>query len=89
MLEYLSDTFSEIKKLDLGLQNNFINFLKCLTKSNLMIRKLNFWETCITKNQPEIFDALHSFLSANELNLSKKVKYRTMAHIKELKMSFR
>ncbi|GBN65090.1 Zinc finger BED domain-containing protein 5, partial [Araneus ventricosus] len=52
-LAYLSDTFSEINKLNLyiGLQNHSITSFKVTDNIEPMIKKLNFWEFCI-KNTP-------------------------------------
>ena len=58
-------------------------------KIECMIKKLGFWECCIIKDQCEVFEKLHSFLSENELNMSTELKNSIIAHLQGLKMSFR
>ena len=50
---------------------------------------LNPTESCLIKNQCEVFDTLHSFLMEYNLKLSEEVKYDIVSHLKALKMSFR
>ncbi|XP_025424257.1 zinc finger BED domain-containing protein 5-like [Sipha flava] len=43
---------------------------------------------CIENNQPEIFEALHDFLSETDMNLSQGIKHQIVQHLNELKTAF-
>lgn len=86
MLAYLFDIF--FKKYNLGLQNNSLTIFNMSDKIESMVKKLNFWKSCIQNHHPNVFETLYSFLSVNELKQSKAVKC-IMTFLKELKMSFR
>ena len=53
-----------------------------------MIKKIDFWRTCIENGQPEVFETLHNFLSENKLCLSIELSSNISEHLKELKSSF-
>lgn len=47
---YLSDIFSEMNKPHLGLQKISITMLMVSDKIKSMIKKLDFWESCIKEH---------------------------------------
>lgn len=53
-----------------------------------MLKKIDFWKSCIKNNQPEVFATLHSFLSENNLPFSPVLNTQIIAHLEELKLRF-
>lgn len=88
-LAYLADIFSQINKLNLELQNSSITVFKVADKIESMLKKIDFWKTCIQNNQAEVFGTLHDFLSDNNLPISNEVKHQIVTHLTNLKDSFR
>ncbi|GBM94469.1 Zinc finger BED domain-containing protein 5 [Araneus ventricosus] len=67
-LAYLSDIFSEINKLNLGLQNHPITIFKVTDKIESMIKKLNFWKSCIKKTSMTFLRHFTAFYLRTNLN---------------------
>ncbi|XP_060855173.1 zinc finger BED domain-containing protein 5-like [Metopolophium dirhodum] len=87
-LAYLSDVFLKLNNLNLTLQNSAVTIFQVNDKIESFVKKLEFWKTCIENNQPEIFEALHDFLSETDMNLSQGIKHQIVQHLNELKTAF-
>ncbi|KAL4120437.1 hypothetical protein QTP88_013129 [Uroleucon formosanum] len=87
-LAYLSDVFLKLNNLNLTLQNSAVTIFQVNDKIESFVKKLEFWKTCIENNQPEIFEALHDFLSETDMNLSQDIKHQIVQHLNELKTAF-
>ncbi|XP_043943211.1 zinc finger BED domain-containing protein 5-like [Protopterus annectens] len=87
-LAYLSDIFQIINKLNLTLQNSSITIFNVSDKIESMIKKLDFWRSCLENGQTEVFETLHNFLSENKLNLSREIRKKINEHLNGLKSDF-
>lgn len=87
-LAYLSDIFSQINKLNLSLQNSSITIFNVADKIESMIKKIEFWKSCIENGQPEVFETLHNFLSEHKLTLSQDLRKKIKEHLNGLKLAF-
>ncbi|KAL4153622.1 hypothetical protein QTP88_001468 [Uroleucon formosanum] len=87
-LAYLSDVFLKLNNLNLTLQNSAVTIFQVNDKIESFVKNLEFWKTCIENNQPEIFEALHDFLSETDMNLSQGIKHQIVQHLNELKTAF-
>ncbi|XP_074980743.1 zinc finger BED domain-containing protein 5-like [Caretta caretta] len=54
-----------------------------------MIKKLQFWESCLANNQKECFSNLHDFLAEHKLQLDQCTTTNITAHLKGLCTTFR
>ncbi|XP_043927880.1 zinc finger BED domain-containing protein 5-like [Protopterus annectens] len=88
VLAYLSDMFQNINKLNLTLQNSSITVFSVSDKSESMIKKIDFWRSCLENGQPEVFETLHNFLSENKLHLSWEIRKKIIEHLTALKSDF-
>lgn len=86
-LAYLSDIFLHINSLNLALQDKTTIF-SVSDKIESLLKKIDFWKSCIKNNQPEVFATLHSFLSENNLPFSPVLNTQIIAHLEELKLRF-
>ena len=48
-LSYLADIFSALNELNLSLQGSCVTVLIAHDKIEAMLRKINFWESCVKK----------------------------------------
>ncbi|XP_043916151.1 zinc finger BED domain-containing protein 5-like [Protopterus annectens] len=87
-LSYLSDIFQIINKLNLTLQNSSITIFNVSDKTESMIKKIDFWRSCLENGQTEVFETLHNFLSENKLNLSWEIRKKINEHLNGLKSGF-
>ncbi|XP_043932352.1 zinc finger BED domain-containing protein 5-like [Protopterus annectens] len=85
-LAYLSDIFQIINKLNLTLQNSSITIFNVSDKIESMIKKIDFWRSCLENGQPEVFETLLNFLSEN--NLSWEIRKKINEHLNGLKSDF-
>lgn len=88
-LSYLSDIFSRLNELNLGLQGLSTTIFNVRDKIEAMIKKLNLWLNCMENNNTEVFPTLHDFLCANELRLTDNMKQEITAHLRELAAQLR
>ncbi|XP_043923363.1 zinc finger BED domain-containing protein 5-like [Protopterus annectens] len=87
-LAYLSDIFQIVNKLNLALQNSSVTIFNVSDKIESMIKKIDFWRSCLENGQPELFKTLHNFLSENKLNLSWEIRKKINEHLNGLKLDF-
>ncbi len=73
-LAYLSDIFSRLNELNLGLQGLSINAFDVQDKINALLKKLELFEIKIKTGDVSAFPALENFLSDNELMLEDGIK---------------
>lgn len=70
--------FSRHKQSYLGLHNSSITTLqvkeKIVSITKTTIVSHDFWQMCIERGGPEVFETLHNFLSENDLYLSQSIK---------------
>ncbi|XP_064420082.1 zinc finger BED domain-containing protein 5-like [Latimeria chalumnae] len=83
-LGYLSDIFSRLNELNLGLQGLSATIFNVQDKIESMIKKLEFWAHFVEENNTEIFPNMHEFLTTNELQLQDSVKGDIKQHLTEL-----
>ncbi|XP_034069815.1 zinc finger BED domain-containing protein 5-like [Gymnodraco acuticeps] len=88
-LAYLSDIFSRLNDLNLGLQGLSINVFDVQDKINTMLKKLELFEIKVKAVDVSAFPALESFLSENELTLDEGVRDNMVAHLVSLRQQFR
>ncbi|XP_065254448.1 zinc finger BED domain-containing protein 5-like [Emys orbicularis] len=88
-LAYLADIFSRINDLNLSLQGLNITVFNVQDRVESMIKKLQFWESCLENNQTECFSNLHDFLAEHKLQLDQCTKTNITAHLKGLCTTFR
>lgn len=88
-LAYLSDIFSRLNELNLGLQGLSINAFDVQDKINALLKKLELFEIKIKTGDVSAFPALESFLSDNELMLEDGIKENIAAHLVSLREQFR
>ncbi|KAI6651900.1 Zinc finger BED domain-containing protein 5-like [Oopsacas minuta] len=67
-LAYLSDIFSRLKELNLGLQGLSITVFDVNDKINAMVKKLQLFEMKIKAGDVSAFPTLESFISENKLD---------------------
>lgn len=87
-LAYLSDIFQQINKVNLSLQISSMTIFRVSEKIESMMKKIEFWRSCILQGQTEVFETLHDFLKENELQVSCDAKLQISEHLKGLKSSF-
>ncbi|KAK1901737.1 Zinc finger BED domain containing protein 5 [Dissostichus eleginoides] len=88
-LAYLSDIFSRLNDLNLGLQGLSINVFDVQDKINTMLKKLELFQIKVKAGDVSAFPALESFLSENELTLDDGVRDNMVAHLVSLRQQFR
>uniref|UniRef100_A0A674J7L1 HAT C-terminal dimerisation domain-containing protein n=1 Tax=Terrapene triunguis TaxID=2587831 RepID=A0A674J7L1_9SAUR len=88
-LAYLADIFSRINDQNLSLQGLNITVFSVQDQVESMIKKLQFWESCLENNQTECFSNLHDFLAEHKLQLDLCTKANITAHLKGLCTTFR
>uniref|UniRef100_A0A452GFY1 DUF4371 domain-containing protein n=1 Tax=Gopherus agassizii TaxID=38772 RepID=A0A452GFY1_9SAUR len=88
-LAHLADIFSRINDLNLSLQGLNITVFNVQERVESMIKKLQFWESCLENNQTECFSNLHDFLAQHKLQLDQCTKTNIIAHLKGLCTTFR
>nr|XP_006005906.1 PREDICTED: zinc finger BED domain-containing protein 5-like [Latimeria chalumnae] len=87
-LGYLSDIFSRLNELNLGLQGLSATIFNVQDKIESMIKKLEFWARFVEENT-EILPNMHEFLTTNELQLQDSVKGDIKQHLTELARQLR
>ncbi|CAM4384752.1 unnamed protein product [Lepidochelys kempii] len=85
----LADIFSRINYLNLSLQGLSITVFNVQEQVESMIKKLQFWESCLENNQTECFSNLHDFLAEHKLQLDQCTTTNITAHLKGLCTTFR
>ncbi|XP_060768837.1 zinc finger BED domain-containing protein 5-like [Neoarius graeffei] len=88
-LAYLSDIFSKLNELNLGLQRLSATIFNVRDKIETMIQKLKLWIDCVGKNKPEAFPLLHDFLCENHIILTDGIKHDITTHLCELAAELR
>uniref|UniRef100_A0A8C3RXN0 Uncharacterized protein n=1 Tax=Chelydra serpentina TaxID=8475 RepID=A0A8C3RXN0_CHESE len=88
-LAYLADIFSRINDLNLSLQGLNIIVFNVQERVESLIKKLQFWGSCLENNQTECFSNLHDFLAEHKLQLDQWTKTNITAHLKGLCATFR
>lgn len=88
-LAYLADIFLQINKLNLTLQNNTTTIFSASDKIESMMKKIDFWKSCIENGQPEVFENLFSYLSENNLRITSQLNQQIVEHLSALKSEFR
>ncbi|KAM9854312.1 zinc finger BED domain-containing protein 5-like [Aulostomus maculatus] len=88
-LVYLSDSFSCLNELDLGLQGVSATIFNVQDKVEAMIKKLSLWLNWTENNNTEVFRTLQEFLRANELCLTDSTKHEITVHLSELAAQLR
>uniref|UniRef100_A0A3B4TIW1 Uncharacterized protein n=1 Tax=Seriola dumerili TaxID=41447 RepID=A0A3B4TIW1_SERDU len=87
-LAYVSDIFSRLNKLNLGLQGLSINVFDVQDKINALLKKLELFEIKVKTGDVSAFPALESFLSDNDLMLDDGVRENIAAHLTSLRQQF-
>ncbi|XP_059362102.1 zinc finger BED domain-containing protein 5 [Carassius carassius] len=87
-LAYLSDIFSHLNELNLGLQGLSINVFDVQDKINALLKKLELFEIKIKTGDVSAFPALESFLSDNDLTLDGRLRDNITAHLVSLRQQF-
>ncbi|XP_014349988.2 zinc finger BED domain-containing protein 5-like [Latimeria chalumnae] len=87
-LTYLSDIFSRLNDLNLGLQGKNITIFNVRDKIEAFIKKLQLWVSRVRENHFDTFETLDSFLAENELTLDSDVKSEIEEHLVVLKSQF-
>jgi hypothetical protein len=85
----LADIFSRINELNLFLQGLDVSVFSVQDKIESIMKKLQYWERCIKRNQTECFSNLHNFLIENQLKLDQNTKTNIIAHLRGLSTTFR
>ena len=88
-LAYLSDIFSRLNALNLGLQGLSITVFDVNDKINAILKKLQLFEIKIKAGDVSPFPVLESFMSENKLILDDGVRDNIAAHIVSLRQQFR
>lgn len=88
-LAYLSDIFSHLNELNMGLQGLSINVFDVQDKINAMLKKMELFEIKVKAGDVSAFPALESFLSDNGLTLDDGVRDNIVAHLVSLRQQFR
>lgn len=87
-LAYLSDIFSRLNDLNLGLQGLSINVFDVQDKINALLKKLELFEIKVKTGDVSAFPALESFLSDNDLMLDDGVRENIAAHLTSVRQQF-
>lgn len=87
-LAYLSDIFSRLNELNLGLQGLSINVFDVQDKINALLKKLELFEIKVNTGDVSAFPALESFLSDNDLTLDDGIRENIAAHLVSLRQQF-
>ncbi|XP_043914064.1 zinc finger BED domain-containing protein 5-like [Protopterus annectens] len=69
-------------------ENSSITIFNVSDKIESMIKKIDFWRSCLENGQTEVFESLHNFLSENKLNLSREIRKKINEHLNGLKSDF-
>ncbi|XP_062417978.1 zinc finger BED domain-containing protein 5-like [Pungitius pungitius] len=83
-LAYLADIFSALNELNLSLQGVTVTVFNTQDRIEAMIKKLRFWESCVSGNTHLCFPTLHEFLGENDLHLGEHVKSLIIEHLNQL-----
>ncbi|CAH1990481.1 unnamed protein product [Acanthoscelides obtectus] len=54
-----------------------------------MLKKFNFWNQCLQKNEDDYFGSLGRFLSENKIQLNENIKTDINDHLKQLQVRFK
>nr|XP_033478812.1 zinc finger BED domain-containing protein 5-like [Epinephelus lanceolatus]XP_033478814.1 zinc finger BED domain-containing protein 5-like [Epinephelus lanceolatus]XP_033478816.1 zinc finger BED domain-containing protein 5-like [Epinephelus lanceolatus] len=87
-LAYLSDIFSRLNELNLGLQGLSISVFDVQDKINALLKKLALFEIKVKTGDVSAFPALESFLSDSDLMLDDGVRENIAAHLASLRQQF-
>ncbi|CAM4642482.1 unnamed protein product [Lepidochelys olivacea] len=88
-LAYLVDIFSRINDLNLSLQGHNITVFNVQEGAESMIKKFQFWESCLENDQTECFSNLHDFLAEHKFQLDQCTKTNITTHLKGPCTTFR
>ena len=87
-LAYLSDIFSRMNELNLGLQGLSTSAFDVQDKISAMLKKLELFEIKIRTGDVSAFPNLETFLSDNDLRLADQVRDNIAEHLKSLRQQF-
>uniref|UniRef100_A0A8C5FLG9 HAT C-terminal dimerisation domain-containing protein n=1 Tax=Gadus morhua TaxID=8049 RepID=A0A8C5FLG9_GADMO len=87
-LAYLSDIFSRMNELNLGLQGLSTSAFDGQDKISAMLKKLELFQIKIRTGDVSAFPNLETFLSDNDLRLADQVRDNIAEHLKSLRQQF-
>ena len=87
-LAYLSDIFSRMNELNLGLQGLSTSAFDVQDKISAMLKKLELFQIKIRTGDVSAFPNLETFLSDNDLRLADQVRDNIAEHLKSLRQQF-
>jgi hypothetical protein len=85
----LADIVSRINELNLSLQGLDLSVFSVQDKIESIMKKLQFWERCIERNQTECFSSLNNFLIEDQLKFDQNTKTNIIVHLRSLSTTFR
>lgn len=88
-LAYLSDMFSRLNELNLGLQGLSVNVFDVQDKISATLKKMELFEIRVKAGDVSAFPSLESFLSENDLQLDDSVRDNILAHVTSLRQQLR
>lgn len=88
-LAYLSDIFSRLNELNLGLQGLSVNVFDVQDKISAAVKKMELFEIRVKAGDVSPFPSLESFLSENDLQLDDSVRDNILAHVTSLRQQLR
>ena len=88
-LAYLSDIFSRLNELNLGLQGLSVNVFDVEDKIEAIVNKMELFANNVKAGDVSAFPTLQTFLSNNELALDSGVRDRIVTHVAALGQQFR
>ena len=85
---YLSDIFSHMNELNLGLQGLSTSAFDVQDKISAILKKLELFEIKIRTGDVSAFPNLETFLSDNDLRFADQVRDNIAEHLKSLQQQF-
>ena len=86
-LAYLGDIFFRLNNLNKGLQGNVIIF-DVYDKIFAMMKKLNWFQSCLSRRDLSSFPTLDKFLKDNDLSLDNTIKKVIEEHLIKMRQQF-
>ncbi|KAL0829821.1 hypothetical protein ABMA28_003304 [Loxostege sticticalis] len=81
---YLADIFSCLNETNASMQGSTCSVFTVHDKINALIKKIEFWKTCLRSNIFECFRLLHEFITTNALSVDSEMKAEIVLHLSQL-----
>lgn len=81
---YLADIFSCLNETNASMQGSTCSVFTVHDKINALIKKIEFWKTCLRSNIFECFPLLHEFITTNALSVDSEMKAEIVLHLSQL-----